>query len=350
MKTRLVDGLRVSDLGDEVVVLDPAGEQVHRVGGDGVAVLRLLAEGDGRPVDVPEDLRAGLDDLVESGVVETPAGWSRRKVLLAGGAVWTAATVSTFGLADPAAATSQCANMAVPTATPATYNASGTFTTGPAGSGMSAYNLSVHVWGGGGGGAGGSIDSTGGGGGGGEYRGGSISVNECATYTVTVGAGGAGGGNGPNHGQASSFDSLIQAGYGEGGIEPGAGGGTGGLGGSASTGGFNGTDVFGGGDGGDGGVPGTYQGGGGGGGAGGTTMAGGAGGDGGYETAGTAGSGGVTGGGSGGAGGSYWYSYPGWYHTVPAAGVAPGGGGGGGAQRTGGHTGGAGAAGRVQVD
>lgn len=141
MKVRLESGLRVEDLGDEAVVLDPAGTSVYRVEGDALRVLRLLTAvgGDG-PVDVPDELRSGVDDLIEAGVVETPPHWRRRKFLAAGGATWTAATVVAFGLADPAAASTRCPGGITPTAGAPKYTASGTFTTGPAGFGTTTYS------------------------------------------------------------------------------------------------------------------------------------------------------------------------------------------------------------------
>lgn len=349
VKAHLRDGLRVDDLGDEALVLDPEGGKVHRVEGDAVAVLRLLTAGAGGSVDVPDVLRAGLDDLVDAGLVDPPASWSRRKVLMAGGAAWVAATVTTVGLADPAAASSLCPVGVTPTMGAQTYTASGSFTTGPAGGTMSmtTYSLSVSAWGGGGGGGGGSASQSGGGGGGGEYRGGNITVNECTTYTVTVGAGGSGGGDPGSNGTSSSFGSLLVAAGGMGGAQSAAGG----AGGAGGTGGTGGTANFNGGTGGMGGDPGTYQGGGGGGGGAGTAQVGGAGGDGGGDGSsggtvqGSAGTGGSTGGGAGGQGGRGVLLG----NNGPAAGTVIGGGGGGGGQAGLGHTGGMGARGEVRV-
>lgn len=238
VKLRLRDGLRVDDLDDEIVVLDPDGELVHRVTGDAAALLRLADDRGG--IEVPDDLCVGVDDLVDAGLVDAPAGWTRRKAMLAGGAVWAAATVSTFALADPAAASTMCGAGVTPTVGSMMYTANDTYTTGPAGNGMTSYSLLVRAWGGGGGGGGGSVDSTGGGGGGGEYRGGNITVTECTMYTITVGTGGSGGGMPGGSGGASSFGALLVANGGEGGTEPGSGNGTGGAGGTGGTGGSGG--------------------------------------------------------------------------------------------------------------
>ncbi len=308
MKLQLRSGLRVEDLGDEALVMDTEAAKIHRVGGLAVQVLRLLAE-TSDPVEVPSELQDGIDELIEAGLVAKPTGWTRRKVLVTGGATWAAATVSTFALADPAAASTTCPAGITPTMGSQKYTTVGSsamFVTGPAGSMASmSYSLLVRAWGGGGGGGGGSVDSTGGGGGGGEYRGGNITVNECTSYTVTVGGGGAGGGMPGGTGGSSSFGALLSATGGAGGTEPGSGSGTGGAGG---TGGTGGSTNFDGGAGGNGsGTNAANSGtGGGGGGAGGSGGAGGMGGNGATgNNEGAAGAGGLgtPGGGAGGSGG-----------------------------------------------
>ena len=99
-------------------------------------------------------------------------------------------------MADPAAASSACPGGITPTPVGSglQWTTSMTFTTGPAGAGMSSYSVLLRAWGGGGGGGGGNATTTGGGGGGGEYRGGTFSVTECTNYDVVVGAGGMRGG------------------------------------------------------------------------------------------------------------------------------------------------------------
>lgn len=186
--------VRVERLGDEYVALDAQGEVVHRLSGTAVEVVHLLQNGVELP-DVPERLAASLDELIDAGVVDDGRGLTRRRLLATGaggGAVWAGATVVTFALADPAAATTMCSSgwVADGSMDYSDTSMTHTFMTGPAGPGMTMYNLTVHAWGGGGGGGGGSVDSTGGGGGGGQYRGGSIEVTECTSYTITVGAGG----------------------------------------------------------------------------------------------------------------------------------------------------------------
>ena len=234
MKVGLKPSIRVEDLGAEVVVLDAERSVMHRLPeGRSAEIVRLLSCSTAKIVTVESDVQA-ISELIDLGILVEPEGWSRRRVLLAGGAAWTAATVSSFVLADPVAASTMCGSGVSPTTRPATYTTvgnSGMFTTGPAGVGMTTFSLTVHAWGGGGGGAGGSNDSTGGGGGGGEYRGGSVSVNECTTYTVTVGSGGGGGGGTAGDGGDSSFGSLLIAKGGIGGTEPGSGMGVGGAGG-----------------------------------------------------------------------------------------------------------------------
>ncbi len=291
MKVRLESGLRVEDLGDEAVVLDPAGA-----------------------TDISGD---------------------RRNVLVAGEPAWTAATVVAFGLADPAAASTNCPGNVTPTVGPVTYTSSGTYTTAPTGSGMGGtYSLFVSAWGGGGGGGGGNSSSTGGGGGGGEYRGGYITVNQCTTYTVTVGAGGSYGyvdtttdpdtmvfgGSGGD----SSFGTLLVAKGGMGGQQ-----GSPSNGGAGGTGGTGGDTWYDGGNGGMGSVqgPSSWGNAGGGGGGAGSGGAGDNGGDGEYAM-GMGGSRGAGGAGTpgGGRGGNGGYDNSGYGVLDPDI---PGGGGGG---------------------
>ena len=362
MKAQLRDGLRIDDLGDGTVVLDAAGAQVHRVQGDAAAVVALLTAAPGNPVEVPEELRSGLDDLIEAGLVDAPEGWSRRKVMAVAGATWAAATVSTFALADPAAATTNCPNGHVASdAQP--FEESGTFTTAAAGE-SSTYTLWVRAWGGGGGGGGGNAHSTGGGGGGGEYRAGNITVNECTPYTVIVGAGGQRGGvtgtephqggNGTTQGTAggaSSFGgTLLIANGGTGGTGAANADTQGGVGGAGGSGGTGGSAWFNGGNGGNGSTTGgsNWGNGGGGGGGAGSTGDGGNGSDGIFsgETGSEAGVGGSgnPGGGAGGAGGKDNK----WQQNL-VGGHVPGGGGGGQEETGGASAGGDGARGEVWV-
>lgn len=347
---RLRDDVRVERLGDEVAVLDAAGDAVHRLTGPAVAAVDLLLDGV-EPGDVPGPLTSTMDELVAAGLVANGRSWSRRrfmKMAAVGGAAWTAASVTSFALADPAAAVTNCASGWTATPLSQMYTSNATFYTGPAGvgTGMTAmYNLLIRAWGGGGGGGGGDIDSAGGGGGGGEYRGGTISVTECTAYTVTVGAGGGGGGNPGGAGGSSSFGSLLVANGGSGGTQPGSGNGSGGAGGTGGSGGTG----FNGGMGGNAGGADSYGNsgsGGGGGGAGGASSVGGNGLNGaGGNSAGGGGTGGGTApnmGGNGGNGGNDSNSSG----TTPGS---PGGGGGGAEEAILGATGGMGAAGAVWV-
>lgn len=342
MDIRLREGLRLEEVEGEMLVLDPSGEVVHHVAGDGVEALRLLRDGIDS-AEIPASLHSAVSDLADQGLVSESSRWSRRKFLVAGGAVWTAAAVTTFALADPAAATSMCASV-TPTSVPQQYTTAGTsmFITGPAGSGMTTFGLLVRVWGAGGGGGSGNVTDGGGGGGGGGYaRHSALPVTECTTYNVVVGSGGGGGAfsgfplpssMAGNAGGASSFGgALITAGAGNGGGSAGSAGGTGGAGG--------GTNEV------------AFSGGSGGGGAG---VAGGAGGG---------GSAGDGGGGGTGTAGMYLASAPGGAAGagtppgfVGATGPASGDGAGGGGRGAGGSgggppggTGGGGAAGAVWV-
>lgn len=212
---QLRKGLRVEQIDDELVVLDASGESVHRVTGDGVAAVRLL-EGGVAEAEIPSHLIEAVEALSEAGVVSGRRHFSRRKALAVGGTAWAAATVTTFALANPAAAWSVCKNGATPTAPDGgssgkKYTTAGTFTwtSGPSGfhtpNTQQNYNVIVRAWGSGGGGGGDyNLSGGGGGAGGGAYASSTVSVLECTDFTVFVAAGGAGTtGNGAN-GQAGS--------------------------------------------------------------------------------------------------------------------------------------------------
>lgn len=198
---RLRCGLRVEEFDGEVVVLDPDGNAVHRVEGDGVAAVRLLQSGVARS-DVPQELVDAVAARVEAGLVDDGRRVSRRAALATGGGVaLTAATVTTFALADPAAALSMCANGYV-TDVGMAYGPGPDivwFTTGPGGS-MSTVDVIFRAWGGGGGGgqsdAGSSLGGGGGGGGGYAYT--VEALPECSRtrFIVHVGSGGMGGNGG----------------------------------------------------------------------------------------------------------------------------------------------------------
>ena len=171
MQVRLREGLRIEEIDGDAVVLDRNGSTVHRFTGSAVEALRLLADGV-EQADVPEHLVSSIDELAASGVVADPAHWSRRKILIAGGAAWGAATIATVGLSLPAAAQalSMCPGGQVSTGQ-TKYTSVGTniYNTGPA-----ELSALVRAWGGGGGGGGAyralplPVINAGGGGGGGE--------------------------------------------------------------------------------------------------------------------------------------------------------------------------------------
>lgn len=232
--------LRVEELDGELVVLNPSGETVHRVTGDGVAAVRLLEHGVSER-EVPPELVDAVESLVDSGLVAGRQSPSRRTVIAGGGAAaFAAATVTTFALADPAAAWSRCKNGKTPTpndsgSTGKKYTTAGTFTwtSGPSGfhspNTQQSYNILVRAWGGGGGGGVDGGTYGGGGGGGGAYVDATISVLECTDYTVTVGVGGSGNGG------ASTFKdgtTLKAAGGSKGGDGSFGNGGSGGAGGT----------------------------------------------------------------------------------------------------------------------
>lgn len=238
--SRLVlrDDLLIGEIDSELVVLDASGEVVHRVTGDGVDAVRLLQSGVAEDL-IPDRLIEAVDALAQMGLVSGRGTLSRRKMIAAGGATWVAATVTTFVLADPAAAWSICRNGKVPTAndsgsTGKKYTSAGTYTwvSGPSGfhTPNTQQNLTklVRAWGGGG--SGGKDQGTfgGGGGGGGAYVHANISVLECTEYTVVVGSGGTG--NSVN-GSASTFGgaTTLKAAGGAKGNDEGNSGGAGGA-------------------------------------------------------------------------------------------------------------------------
>ena len=230
------------------MVFDRSGETVHRVSSEAMPLLILLQDGVD-PADIPADLIDEVDSLIEAGLVADSSMISRRKVLATGGAAWTAATVATFALADPAAAATACPGGVVPTSpTVQKYTTRGnyTYTTG-----FGVTSLIVRAWGAGGGGGGGGVSTGGGGGGGGAYAySPSVTVTPCTPYTVIVGAGGAGGARGGaatagkngGNGSSSSFfqGSVLSAAGGSRGVggaffNPGDGGGGGSTAGSVGT-------------------------------------------------------------------------------------------------------------------
>lgn len=238
---RVALGLRIEEVGGEFVVFDrDSGASIHHVSGDAAEALRMILD-DGC---VPEHLHAAADDLIRSGIVQEPTQWSRRralvtggKALAAGGAVWGAATVTTFALSDPAAAATPCTSPGPTNPQSQKYTGNATFITG-----RGVTTLKVRCWGGGGGGGGGKYDGTwssGSGGGGGAYAyTASLTVTPCTAYTVVVGTGGTGGArrNDGQPGNDSYFGSTstVMAKGGGKGIGANGGNPSGGTGGQAS--------------------------------------------------------------------------------------------------------------------
>lgn len=352
---RLRDDLRIEAVGDETIVFDSSsGASLHRLTGDAVDALRLISHG-GDGAVVPDRYRSALEELVVAGIVEDASQVTRRRALVTGGkglaiggATWATATVTTFALADPAAATTPCTSpgptdpnaTGVKNETPGTY----TYITRPG-----QTTLLVRCLGGGGGGGGSNGGYTSGtGGGGGGYARGIITVTPCTTYSYVVGAGGAAGNKGDGGAGGDSYfisTSVMNGGGGGKGI--GVSGSTGGAGGSGTATGTSTTTQSGGSGGGRASGTGccnTNRGNGGGGGGGAGDSSGGTGGDtgdhgGGLPTGIASGGTGPPIGGTGGRGG-------GWAGTYSGTPGAAGGGGGGGAS-SGNNTGSAGGKGLV---
>jgi len=355
---RLREGLRVEAVGDELAILDVAGESLHRVSAGSVEAVRLLSDGI-EPSEVPAGLQVAVDELVEAGLVDGPTRVSRRAAILgAGGAALAAATVTTFALADPAAASTMCTGV-TPTggAVFDSSNPSATYITGPGGAG-STFSVILRAWGGGGGGGhtAASQPNAGGGGGGGAYAASSVSLTECTPYTFNVTVGGPGGGGyfsdifnlGTRNGTPGGTSSVVYSGTtyvsagggGGGGVGTVGGTGAGGAGGTVSMGsGY----VGGAGSAGANSGSGTGAGGGGGGGAGSGGMGGDSTGNGASGAAGPDSGGDGATGGAGGTGGTSGMSDPG------TGAVRGGGGGGGSAPGGGGRNGAPGARGEVWI-
>lgn len=244
--------LRFEQIEDEIVVLDASGGTVHSLDGEAAEALRLVLADE----SVPERLEDAVDGLRDAGIVEQPAGWSRRKALLAGGVGAATAATGFFSMALPAAALASSCDPVAPGAIPIdrentsyTFNSSGTVQVG-----RTVTMVTVQAWGGGGMGANGTtmlFDGGGGGGGGGGYVETSLDVAGCAVLNVSVG--------GP--GQPSSVVGGAVEVTAEAGSDA-----TGGTGGMAGAGGSNGANY----SGTSGGMGGAAGGGGGAGGAGGT--------------------------------------------------------------------------------
>ncbi len=337
---KLRDGLRIEEIDGETVVFDSSsGASMHRLTGDAVDALSFVA--DGASEDVPNGLRAAVDELVDAGILEEPTELSRRRALIAGGVVWGAATVTTFALADPAAAQTPCTSPG-PSAAQVKFETVGEnqYVTG-----RGVTSIKVRTWGGGGGGGRYWLTYDGGGGGGGAYAENlSLTVSPCTVYKVTVGGGGHNGtsdGDNGGPGGASEFRTsagsvLVKAAGGNGGGGAGAftNPGPGGSGGSAAS--CTGAYSYSGGNGGGGGGGGGSAGGGsaagagsagsvgtdpnGGAGGGTSPYKGGTGGD--LAASGTSGNGkdGLAPGGGGG-GGDYWYEFPLGHQTAGGVGA-----------------------------
>ena len=261
MTIKIRKGLRVESAGDDLVVLDGTEGEVHSLSGATAEALRLVEAGVARS-DIPNHLESALASLIDGGIVEDN-GWSRRKMLVAGGLGATVFGGSFISMTLPAAADASSCSGIEPgddLATPKVYNSVGTFsfTTG-----TKVTAVTVNVWGAGGGGGDdrGLSSIAGGGGGGGGFIQTTIDVDPCTAYTVTVGAGGTTTSGDGNDGGASTFSGTgitVTAGGGKGGKgnifagSPGGAGGPGGAAGSILVGSGSSTSSFAGGTGGKG--------------------------------------------------------------------------------------------------
>jgi hypothetical protein len=196
----------VEAIGDEMVVLDPSSGVVHHLSGLTAEALQAVAGGDPSWPSTPDRLRPAMEELVAAKIVVD--GWSRRKVLIAGGLGIAGASVSSLILPQPAAALTACEQSSLP----ALFDNPGDFEF-IVPHGVTA--IRVHVWGAGGGGAarGATGLLAGQGGGGGGYSSSVLEVSPCETYALTVGAGGQGsvGATPASDGGDSNFDGQVVA-------------------------------------------------------------------------------------------------------------------------------------------
>lgn len=180
--------VRVAEIGDEILLLDRSGSELHRLSGDATEVIRLVQAGLD-DTSVPDRLGPTVNRLMAIGIIAKNPGWSRRRLLLAGAGGVALAGITSFALAAPAAAASPACVPCESAPTGPTSLSAGTVTY------CADTELTVHVWGGGGGGGGGSNWSggPGTGGGGGGYASKTYTFEACTEYTLVVGGGGAGG-------------------------------------------------------------------------------------------------------------------------------------------------------------
>lgn len=319
----LRSGLRVEDLGHELVVLDAAGGRVHRLTGAAADAVRGVIAGAPLPARMQRTLRA-IGVLAEDRTGPVDRGPDRRAVLAASAlGVSTlmlplpGAAASTDGLASGGDAYLDVTGMATAStaATGALQFVSYTATSGTRTAVPSAQlQVEVLLVAGGGGGA-----AAGGGGGGGAVTRSILTLDAGVTYDIVVGAGGAGSvaftqaagddGSASTLARSGPSTELLRADGGGGGAYYGGAGGSSTYGGGSGTGtGYAPDHAFGGG-GGAGGTGASAVGADGGEGGSGVTITGFVGADATYGGGG--GGGGLTSGGAGGSGGGG----GGWYDT-----------------------------------
>src|SRR4051794_2095229 len=91
---RPVDGLHVSEVGDEIVVVAPRSDQAHVLNGCTAQVWRAIYFGR-ELAATPAEPAAAMLELESLGLVELPVGMTRREALLRAGTVAVAGTVIT---------------------------------------------------------------------------------------------------------------------------------------------------------------------------------------------------------------------------------------------------------------
>lgn len=99
MRFKVRRGLRIEQIDGDVVVLDSVNAGLHRLSGDAARAV-LLADADDA---IPADLRTAAGELVDLGILESD-GWSRRKMLIRGGAGIAVAGAGVVSMSLPAAA------------------------------------------------------------------------------------------------------------------------------------------------------------------------------------------------------------------------------------------------------
>ena len=104
-RLRIVDGLHIREIGDEILVVDTATQQAHTLHGAMAKAFRAVQEST-LPSVADQTVLEGASELVRLGLVERRSDLSRRQVLQGATTVAVAGTVMSIHLPAAAAANS----------------------------------------------------------------------------------------------------------------------------------------------------------------------------------------------------------------------------------------------------